>query len=212
MTGCCPSPVSLWERLDRLRAEGRRILFEGAQGMMLDVDLRNLPVRQSSKHGRGPGRHRRRRQGPGTLGFILGITKALHHPRRAPDRSRPSKENEIGRLLGERGREFGTVTGRARRWAGSMAVLVRQAVRPAASTAYALTKLDVLDGLDEIKVCTGYRLDGEEIRHLPAGTGKQARVEPVYETFQGWQESTQGARSGPSCRPARSSTFGGSRN
>jgi len=183
----------VWERLDRLRAEGRRILFEGAQGMMLDVDHGTYPFVTSSntvaaQAATGAG------VGPGTLGFILGITKA-YTTRVGAGPFPTEQENEIGRLLGERGREFGTVTGRARRCGWFDAVLVRQAVKTGGIHGIALTKLDVLDGLDEIKVCTGYRLDGEEIRHLPAGTGKQARVEPVYETFQGWQESTQGARS-----------------
>jgi adenylosuccinate synthase len=183
----------VWERLDRLRAEGRRILFEGAQGMMLDVDHGTYPFVTSSntvaaQAATGAG------VGPGTLGFILGITKA-YTTRVGAGPFPTEQDNQVGRLLGERGREFGTVTGRARRCGWFDAVLVRQAVKTGGIDGIALTKLDVLDGLEALNICVGYRLDGEAIHHLPAGQGAQERVEPIYETLTGWPESTFGARS-----------------
>jgi adenylosuccinate synthase len=130
----------------------------------------------------------------GTVDFVLGITKA--YTTRVGQGPFPSElEDDVGRLLGERGREFGTVTGRRRRCGWFDAVLVRQAVKVGGVHGIALTKLDVLDGLPELKVCTGYRIDGEACDHLPAMTSLQAKAEPVYETLEGWQESTKGARS-----------------
>jgi adenylosuccinate synthase len=183
----------VWQRLDEARRAGRRILFEGAQGTMLDVDHGTYPFVTSSNTvagnaAAGSG------MGPGALGQVLGITKA--YTTRVGAGPFPTElTDEIGERLGAIGREFGTVTGRKRRCGWFDAVLVRQAVKVGGITGIALTKLDVLDGFDELKVCTGYRLDGQVIQHLPAGQTAQARVEPVYETFQGWQESTRGARS-----------------
>ena len=132
--------------------------------------------------------------GPGAIGYVLGITKA--YTTRVGEGPFPTEQTgEVGQFLGERGHEFGTVTGRKRRCGWFDAVLVKQAVSVNGITGIALTKLDVLDGLDEIKVCTGYRLDGEIIDYLPASQGAQARVEPIYETLEGWSESTRGARS-----------------
>ena len=133
-------------------------------------------------------------QGPGAIGYVLGICKA--YTTRVGGGPFPTElMDDIGRAIGERGREFGTVTGRPRRCGWVDGVLVRQAVKVNGIDGIALTKLDVLDGMAEIKVCTGYRIGGETIDHLPASAGRQARVEPVYETLEGWSESTRGARS-----------------
>jgi adenylosuccinate synthase len=132
--------------------------------------------------------------GPGAIGYVLGICKA--YTTRVGEGPFPTEQkNAIGDLIGDRGREFGTVTGRRRRCGWFDAVLVRQTVRTSGINGLALTKLDILDGFDEIKVCTGYRLDGREIDYLPAGERAQGRVEPIYETVEGWQDSTAGARS-----------------
>jgi adenylosuccinate synthase len=132
--------------------------------------------------------------GPGSAGYVLGITKA--YTTRVGEGPFPTEQaNEIGNFLGERGREFGTVTGRKRRCGWFDAVLVRQAVAVNGIHGIALTKLDVLDGLDEIKICTSYRLDGRKIDYFPASQGQQARVEPEYTTIQGWEGSTVGAKS-----------------
>jgi len=183
----------VWQRIDALRHEGRRILFEGAQGAMLDIDHGTYPFVTSSntvaaQAATGSG------TGPGAIGFVLGITKA--YTTRVGSGPFPTEQdNAIGRRLGERGREFGTVTGRPRRCGWFDAVMVRQAVKTGGIDGIALTKLDVLDGLDELRICTGYRYKGEVIHHLPAAHSAQAAVEPVYEAMQGWQESTRGARS-----------------
>ncbi len=188
-----PYAAVVWQRLDALRHEGRRILFEGAQGAMLDIDHGTYPFVTSSntvaaQAATGSG------TGPGATGFVLGITKA--YTTRVGSGPFPTEQdNAIGRLLGERGREFGTVTGRPRRCGWFDAVLVRQAVKTGGIDGIALTKLDVLDGLDELFVCTGYRHRGEVIHHLPAAHSAQMAVEPVYERLDGWQESTRGARS-----------------
>ncbi|NBC33336.1 MAG: adenylosuccinate synthase [Alphaproteobacteria bacterium] len=188
-----PYAGAAWERLDALRRAGKRILFEGAQGVMLDVDHGTYPYVTSSntcaaQAATGSG------MPAAATGFVLGITKA--YTTRVGSGPFPTEQdNEIGRRLGERGREFGTVTGRKRRCGWFDAVMVRQAVRTAGIDGIALTKLDVLDGLEELRICTGYRLNGEVINRLPAGQMAQASVEPVYETLDGWSESTQGARS-----------------
>jgi adenylosuccinate synthase len=131
--------------------------------------------------------------GPGNLDYVLGITKA--YTTRVGEGPFPTEDKgEIGEFLGSRGREFGTVTGRKRRCGWFDAVLVRQTVRASGINGIALTKLDVLDGLRSIRVAVGYRLDGREIDHLPAAEGAQARIEPIYETMEGWQDSTAGAR------------------
>jgi adenylosuccinate synthase len=132
--------------------------------------------------------------GPGAIGYVLGITKA--YTTRVGEGPFPTEQqNDIGEFLGTRGREYGTVTGRKRRCGWFDAVLVRQSVAVNGINGIALTKLDVLDGMDELKVCTGYRLDGETIDYMPASQAAQAQVEPVYESMEGWQETTAGARS-----------------
>jgi adenylosuccinate synthase len=188
-----PYMDSVWSLLDQKRREGKRILFEGAQGALLDIDHGTYPFVTSSntvagQAATGSG------LGPGSIGYVLGICKA--YTTRVGDGPFPTEQtNEIGRLLGERGREFGTVTGRPRRCGWFDAVLVRQTVRTSGITGLALTKLDILDGLEELKVCVGYRLDGREIDHLPASEHGQAMVEPIYETVEGWQAATARARS-----------------
>jgi len=188
-----PFADTVWQRLDEARRRGRRILFEGAQGAMLDVDHGTYPFVTSShtlagQAAAGAG------IGPRGVGYVLGITKA--YTTRVGRGPFPTElDDEIGRSLGERGREFGTVTGRARRCGWFDAVLVRQAVKVGGIDGIALTKLDVLDGMASLKVCTSYRLDGAVLDHLPASAAAQARVEPVYETLDGWSESTRGARS-----------------
>ncbi len=182
-----------WDLLDRARREGNRILFEGAQGALLDVDHGTYPFVTSSntvaaQAATGSG------MGPSAIGYVLGIAKA--YTTRVGSGPFPTElDDEVGRRIGERGHEFGSVTGRARRCGWFDACLVRQTIKVAGITGIALTKLDVLDGFPELKVCTGYILDGERINRLPAGHNAQARVKPVYEIFQGWTQSTRGARS-----------------
>ena len=183
----------VWLTLNEAKARGRRILFEGAQGVLLDVDHGTYPFVTSSNTIAGTAAGGTG-LGPSAAGFVLGIVKA--YTTRVGSGPFPSElEDEIGQRLGERGREFGTVTGRKRRCGWFDAVLVRQSCAVSGVTGIALTKLDVLDGLDEIKICTGYRLRGELIDHLPAHTADQAAAEPVYETIDGWPQSTAGARS-----------------
>ncbi len=184
---------TVWALLDAKRREGKRILFEGAQGTLLDVDHGTYPfvtssntVAGSAAIGSGIG--------PDAVGYVLGITKA--YTTRVGEGPFPTElTDEVGRTLGERGREFGTVTGRARRCGWFDAALVRQSVKVGGIHGLALTKLDILDVLPVIRICTGYRLDGREIDHLPAASDAQARLEPVYEEFEGWNETTAGARS-----------------
>jgi adenylosuccinate synthase len=188
-----PYMARTWALLDERRRNGDRILFEGAQGALLDVDHGTYPFVTSSntvagQAAAGSG------MGPDALGYVLGITKA--YTTRVGGGPFPTElSDDTGKRIGERGKEFGTVTGRARRCGWFDAVLVRQTVRTCGIDGIALTKLDVLDGFDPIKVCVRYRLDGKEIDHLPAGEAAQARVEPVYETIEGWGGSTGGARS-----------------
>jgi adenylosuccinate synthase len=188
-----PFMESVWALLDDKRREGKRILFEGAQGALLDIDHGTYPFVTSSntvaaQAAIGCG------LGPGAIGYVLGICKA--YTTRVGEGPFPTEQkNAIGELMGDRGREFGTVTGRRRRCGWFDAVLVRQTVRTSGINGLALTKLDILDGFQELQVCVGYRLDGREIDHLPAGERAQARVEPIYESIEGWQESTAGARS-----------------
>ncbi|MBO0662949.1 adenylosuccinate synthase [Jiella sp. MQZ9-1] len=183
----------VWRLLDEKRKAGQRILFEGAQGTLLDIDHGTYPFVTSSntvagQAAAGSG------LGPSSVGFVLGITKA--YTTRVGGGPFPSEQdNDVGQFLGEKGREFGTVTGRKRRCGWFDAVLVRQAVAVNGIDGLALTKLDVLDGLEEIKVVVGYKLDGETIDYLPASLADQNRVEPIYETFEGWQDTTAGARS-----------------
>ena len=188
-----PYADTVWKSLDEVRRAGKRILFEGAQGTMLDIDHGTYPFVTSSntvagQAAAGSG------LGPGSLDYVLGITKA--YTTRVGSGPFPTElEDATGRLLGERGREFGTVTGRPRRCGWFDAVLVRQAVKVNGIDGIALTKLDVLDGLERLRVCVGYTLEGERLDHLPASSVRQCRVEPIYEEMDGWSESTQGARS-----------------
>ncbi len=183
----------VWALLDRCRRDDHRILFEGAQGIMLDVDHGTYPFVTSSNTvaanaATGSG------SGPRAINYVLGITKA--YTTRVGEGPFPTElKDETGKLLGERGKEFGVVTGRPRRCGWFDAALVRQTVLTSGIDGIAFTKLDVLDGLDPLKVCVGYRLDGKEIDHIPASQGAQARLVPVYEEIEGWKESTQGARS-----------------
>jgi adenylosuccinate synthase len=188
-----PFMDSVWSLLDQKRREGKRILFEGAQGALLDVDHGTYPYVTSSntvaaQAATGSG------LGPSAIGYVLGICKA-YTTRVGAGPFPTEQKDEIGRTLGERGKEFGVVTGRPRRCGWFDAVLVRQSVRTSGIHGLALTKLDILDGFDEIKVCIGYRLDGREIDYLPASEHAQAQVEPIYETIDGWREGTARARS-----------------
>jgi adenylosuccinate synthase len=189
-----PYADQIWLRLDEARRAGKRILFEGAQGAMLDVDHGTYPYVTSSntvagQAAAGAG------IGPGRIGYILGITKA--YTTRVGSGPFPTELTDaVGEMLGERGREFGTVTGRKRRCGWFDAVMVRQAIKVGGIDGIALTKLDVLDGFSEIKLCVGYRCpDGRALQHFPSGMAAQAECEPVYEVYEGWKESTRGARS-----------------
>jgi adenylosuccinate synthase len=188
-----PFMDAVWELLEDLRRAGKRILFEGAQGVLLDVDHGTYPyvtssntVSASAASGSG--------LGPGAIGYVLGIAKA--YTTRVGGGPFPTElHDEIGTLIGDRGHEFGTNTGRRRRCGWFDAVLTRQAVKTSGIDGIALTKLDILDGLDQIEVCTHYLLDGVRIDRLPASQSAQARVIPVYETIEGWKGTTGGARS-----------------
>jgi len=188
-----PYMDTVWHLLDNERRAGKRILFEGAQGALLDIDHGTYPFVTSSntvagQAATGSG------MGPRAIGYVLGIAKA--YTTRVGGGPFPTEQdNEIGHRIGERGREFGTVTGRKRRCGWFDSVLVRQTVKTSGIDGIALTKLDILDGFESIQVCVRYLLDGEEIDHLPASQGAQARVVPVYETIEGWSGSTAGARS-----------------
>ncbi len=183
----------VWLMLNEARKSGRRILFEGAQGVLLDVDHGTYPFVTSSNTIAGAAAGGSG-LGPSAVGFVLGIAKA--YTTRVGSGPFPTElDNEIGERLGTRGHEFGTVTGRKRRCGWFDAVLVRQSVAVSGVTGIALTKLDVLDGFDEIAICTGYRLNGTTIDHYPSNASDQAAVEPIYETMPGWHESTAGARS-----------------
>jgi adenylosuccinate synthase len=188
-----PFADTVWQRLDEARRAGKRILFEGAQAIMLDVDHGTYPfVTSSNTH---PGQAASGSGiGPGAVGYVLGITKA--YTTRVGNGPFPTElKDATGEKLGERGKEFGVVTGRKRRCGWFDAVMVRQAVKVGGINGIALTKLDVLDGFAEIKVCTAYRWRGQTLHHLPASATVQAEIEPVYETVEGWRESTRGARS-----------------
>ena len=188
-----PYAGTIWKQLDEARRAGKRILFEGAQGTMLDIDHGTYPYVTSSNTVAGQAAIGSG-QGPGAINYVLGITKA--YTTRVGGGPFPCElTDEIGKQLGERGLEFGTVTGRPRRCGWFDAVLVRQAIKVNGIHGIALTKLDVLDGMSELKVCAGYSIDGETIDHFPASRARQAKVEPVYRTMEGWSESTRGARS-----------------
>jgi len=183
----------VWQRLHQSRIAGERILFEGAQGALLDIDHGTYPFVTSSntvagQAAAGAG------IAPRAISYVLGITKA--YTTRVGEGPFPAElTDEIGARLGERGREFGTVTGRKRRCGWFDAVLVRQTVITGGIDGIAFTKLDVLDGLKEIQIAVAYDLDGKRIDHLPAAADAQKRCKPIYETMEGWSESTQGARS-----------------
>lgn len=188
-----PFAAPVWKVLDEARHAGKKILFEGAQGLMLDVDHGTYPFVTSSNTvsasaGMGAG------VGPKAIGYVLGITKA--YTTRVGTGPFPTEQiNEIGETLGRRGHEFGTTTGRKRRCGWFDAVMVRQAIKVGGIDGLALTKLDVLDGLDEINICVGYELNGQRLDYYPASQIDQAEVKPIYETMPGWKESTRGARS-----------------
>ncbi len=183
----------VWRDLAEARSRGRRILFEGAQGVLLDIDHGTYPFVTSSNTIAGTAAGGSG-MGPGAVGFVLGIAKA--YTTRVGSGPFPTElEDETGERLGTRGREFGTVTGRKRRCGWFDAVLVRKSAAVSGITGIALTKLDVLDGFEEIAICTGYKLRGETIDYFPSHAADQAAVEPVYETMEGWSESTAGARS-----------------
>ncbi|HEY7084718.1 MAG TPA: adenylosuccinate synthase [Hyphomicrobiaceae bacterium] len=187
-----PYVENVWSLLDAERRAGKRILFEGAQGALLDVDHGTYPFVTSSntvaaQAATGSG------MGPGAIGYVLGLAKA--YTTRVGSGPFPTElTDEVGEQLGRRGQEFGVNTGRKRRCGWFDACLVRQAIKVAGIDGIALTKLDVLDGFPEVKVSVGYELDGHRIDSLPAGQNAQARVKPVYESFEGWSQSTKGAR------------------
>jgi len=183
----------VWKRLKKVRKAGARILFEGAQGVLLDVDHGTYPFDTSSNTVSGTAASGSG-LGPNATGFVLGIVKA--YTTRVGSGPFPTElTDEIGQGLGERGHEFGVVTGRKRRVGWFDAVLVRQTCSISGVTGIALTKIDVLDGMDKVKICTGYRVDGKIYDYLPSHGASQARCEPIYEEMEGWQESTAGARS-----------------
>ena len=188
-----PFADNVWRRLNDARKQGKRILFEGAQGALLDVDHGTYPFVTSSNTVAGQASSGSG-LGPGGIGYVLGICKA--YTTRVGEGPFPTEQdNEIGQWLGERGHEWGVNTGRKRRCGWFDAVLVRQTAATSGITGIALTKLDVLDGMESIDVCVGYELNGKRIDVFPAGTGDQARVKPIYETMEGWSDTTAGARS-----------------
>jgi adenylosuccinate synthase len=188
-----PFAAPVWKLMAEKRRAGKRILFEGAQGALLDIDFGTYPYVTSSNTlggmaATGTG------QGPGAIDFVLGIVKA--YTTRVGEGPFPTElDDPVGRHLADVGREKGTVTGRDRRCGWFDAVLVRQTCTTSGVNGIALTKLDVLDGLEELKICTGYELDGTVLDYLPTAADQQARVTPVYESMPGWSESTAGARS-----------------
>ena len=188
-----PFAKPVWLTLNDARRAGKRILFEGAQGVLLDVDHGTYPFVTSSnvvagQAAAGSG------LGPSATGYVLGLVKA--YTTRVGSGPFPTEQdNEIGQRIGERGHEFGTVTGRKRRCGWFDAVLVRQSIAVSGVHGIALSKIDILDGFDEVMICTGYRIGDRVLDHFPAHPSEQAAVEPVYERFEGWQESTHGARS-----------------
>ena len=187
-----PYARPVWKDLSEARKAGKRILFEGAQGALLDIDFGTYPYVTSSNTlggmaATGTG------LGPGAIDFVLGIVKA--YTTRVGEGPFPTElDDDVGRHLADVGREKGTVTGRDRRCGWFDAVLVRQTCTTSGVNGIALTKLDVLDGLEELKICTGYELDGEVLDYLPTAADRQARARPVYETLEGWSGSTAGAR------------------
>ena len=188
-----PFAKPVWRDLNEARSRGRRILFEGAQGVLLDVDHGTYPYVTSSNTIAGTAAGGSG-LGPSAVGFVLGIAKA--YTTRVGSGPFPTELHDaIGERLGSRGHEFGTVTGRKRRCGWFDAVLVRQSAAVSGTTGIALTKLDVLDGFDEVRICTGYRLGGETLDYFPSHAADQMAVEPIYESMEGWGDSTAGARS-----------------
>ena len=188
-----PFAAPVWKVLNEQRKSGKRILFEGAQGALLDIDFGTYPFVTSSnviagQAATGVG------IGPGAIDFVLGIVKA-YTTRVGEGPFAAELDDADGQRLGERGHEFGTNTGRKRRCGWFDAVLVRQTCATSGVNGIAFTKLDVLDGFETLKICIGYELDGERIDYLPTAANHQARCTPVYETMPGWSESTEGARS-----------------
>jgi adenylosuccinate synthase len=183
----------VWKVLDEKRKAGKRILFEGAQGALLDVDFGTYPFVTSSnviagQAAAGTG------MGPGAIDFVLGIVKA--YTTRVGEGPFPTELDDVdGQMLGERGHEFGTTTGRKRRCGWFDAALVRQTCITSGVTGIAFTKLDVLDGFETLKICIGYDLDGTTLDYLPTAADQQARCVPIYEEMPGWSETTEGARS-----------------
>ena len=183
----------VWKRLKKVRKAGAKILFEGAQGVLLDVDHGTYPFVTSSNTVSGTAASGSG-LGPNATGYVLGIVKA--YTTRVGSGPFPTElDDDAGQRLGERGHEFGTVTGRQRRCGWFDAVLVRQSCAISGVTGIALTKVDVLDGFDSVKICTGYRLRGKIMDYFPSHSADQAAVEPIYEEMEGWGQSTAGARS-----------------
>ncbi len=188
-----PYAAPVWKVLMEKRRAGKRILFEGAQGALLDIDFGTYPFVTSSnviagQAATGVG------VGPGAIDYVLGIVKA--YTTRVGEGPFPTELDDAdGQRLGERGREFGTVTGRKRRCGWFDAALVRQTCATSGVTGISLTKLDVLDGFETLKICVGYEVDGERLDYLPTASDLQARCKPIYEEMPGWQDSTEGARS-----------------
>jgi len=182
----------VWKKIDEFKKEGKKILFEGAQGILLDVDHGTYPfvtssntVASSAATGTGCG--------PNSINYVLGITKA--YTTRVGEGPFPTElTDKIGEELGQRGKEFGTVTSRKRRCGWFDGVLVRQTIKISGIDGIALTKLDVLDELDEIKICIAYELNGKKIDYLPAAVDDQLKVKPIYKTFKGWKTSTKGIK------------------
>ncbi len=188
-----PYAAPVWKVLNEKRKAGKRILFEGAQGALLDIDFGTYPFVTSSnviagQAATGVG------MGPGAIDYVLGIVKA--YTTRVGEGPFPTElDDEDGLRLGTRGREFGTVTGRKRRCGWFDAALVRQTCATSGVTGISFTKLDVLDGFETLKICVGYELDGKQLDYLPTAADEQARCKPVYEEMPGWSETTEGARS-----------------
>ena len=183
----------VWKKIDEYKSKGKKILFEGAQGILLDVDHGTYPfvtssntVASSAATGTGCGVN--------TINYVLGITKA--YTTRVGEGPFPTElKDEVGEILGTRGKEFGTVTSRKRRCGWFDGVLVRQTIKISGINGIALTKLDVLDELDQIKMCVGYELKGKKIDYLPAAVEDQLKVKPIYKIFKGWKTSTKGVKS-----------------
>ena len=188
-----PYAQPVWKIMADARKSGKRILFEGAQGSLLDIDFGTYPYVTSSTTMSGMAASGTG-MGPGAIGYVLGIVKA--YTTRVGSGPFPTElTDEIGQRLGERGHEFGTVTGRKRRCGWFDAALVRQTCAISGVNGIALTKLDVLDGFETLKICTGYTVDGQHYDYLPTAAALQAKAVPVYEEIEGWTESTEGARS-----------------